>query len=59
MSFLLPLFVRLKGQQCNLTYNQKSDNLKTLTLDLKEDFLANLEQGVEQYLGFEFALPTL
>lgn len=37
----------------------KTDNLKTLTLDLKEDFLANPEQGVERYLGFEFALPTL
>jgi len=37
----------------------KTDNLKTLTLDLKEDFLANPEQGVERYLGFEFALPML
>jgi Predicted membrane-associated Zn-dependent proteases 1 len=53
-------FVRAaQGPTMQLDIQSKSDNLKTLTLDLKEDFLANPEQGVEQYLGFEFALPTL
>ena len=33
-------------------------NLKTLVLNLKGDFLANPQQGIEQYLGFKFALPT-
>ena len=33
-------------------------NLKTLALNLKGDFLANPQQGIEQYLGFKFALPT-
>ncbi len=37
----------------------KNTDLNTLTLNLKEDFLSNPEQGLEQYLGFEFALPTL
>jgi len=37
----------------------KNTDLKTLTLDLKQDFLSNPEQGVEQYLGFEFSLPIL
>ena len=33
-------------------------NLQTLVLNLKGDFLANPQQGIEQYLGFKFALPT-
>ena len=53
-------FVRAaQAPAMQLDVRSKTDNLKTLTLDLKEDFLANPEQGVEQYLGFEFALPTL
>lgn len=34
-------------------------NLKTLNLNLPGDFLANPEQGIEQYLGFKFAFPPL
>lgn len=51
-------FVRA-AQTPTMKIDIRSDNadLKTLTLNLKEDFLANPEQGVEHYLGFEFALP--
>jgi len=53
-------FVRAaQAPAMQLDARSKTHNLKTLTLDLKEDFLANPEQGVEQYLGFEFALPAL
>ena len=53
-------FVRAaQAPTMQLDIHSKTDNLKTLTLDLKKDFLANPEQGVEQYLGFEFALPAL
>lgn len=34
-------------------------NLKTVELSLTNDFLANPEQGVDHYLGFEFAKPTI
>ena len=53
-------FVRAaQAPTMQLDVRSKTDNLKTLTLDLKEDFLADPEQGIEQYLGFEFTLPTL
>ena len=37
----------------------KLSNLKTSTLNLKGDFLANPEQGLDQYLGFKFSTPKL
>ena len=53
-------FVRAaQAPAMQLDARSKTDNLKTLTLDLKEDFLANPEQGIEQYLGFEFDMPGL
>lgn len=35
------------------------ENLKTTTLNLTNDFLANPEQGLDRYLGFKFAMPRL
>jgi len=53
-------FVRAaQAPTMQLDVRSKNTHLKTLTLNLAQDFLANPEQGVEQYLGFEFALPTL
>lgn len=53
-------FVRAAQEsEIQLDARTKTNNLKTLTLDLKEDFLADPGQGVEQYLGFKFALPAL
>jgi regulator of sigma E protease len=49
----------LEGEILQLKVISKTSDLKTLTLDLKGDFLANPEQGVEHYLGFEFAMPVL
>ena len=37
----------------------KLSNLKTSTLSLTGDFLANPEQGLDQYLGFKFSTPKL
>jgi len=37
----------------------KRSNLKTSTLNLTGDFLANPEQGLDQYLGFKFSTPKL
>ena len=37
----------------------KLSNLKTSTLNLTGDFLANPEQGLDQYLGFKFSTPKL
>ena len=37
----------------------KLSNLKTSTLNLTGDFLANPEQGLDQYLGFKFSIPKL
>ena len=37
----------------------KLSNLKTSTLHLTGDFLANPEQGLDQYLGFKFSTPKL
>ena len=37
----------------------KLSNLKTSTLSLPGDFLANPEQGLDQYLGFKFSTPKL
>ena len=37
----------------------KLSNLKTSTLNLTGDFLANPEQGLDQYLGFKFSTPRL
>ncbi len=37
----------------------KTGELKTRKLALSGDFLAKPEQGLEQYLGFRFALPSL
>jgi regulator of sigma E protease len=34
-------------------------NLKKIELSLTGDFLANPEQGLEKYLGFEFSLPKI
>jgi regulator of sigma E protease len=34
-------------------------NLQTNLLNLKGDFLSNPEQGVDAYLGFKFALPSI
>ncbi|WP_428087087.1 RIP metalloprotease RseP [Candidatus Thioglobus sp.] len=34
-------------------------NLKTVKLNLAQDFLSKPEQGVGHYLGFEFALPKI
>lgn len=53
-------FVRAaQAPTMQLDVRSENTHLKTLTLNLAQDFLANPEQGVEQYLGFEFALPTL
>jgi regulator of sigma E protease len=49
----------LEGEILQLKAISKTSDLKTLTLDLKGDFLANPEQGIEQYLGFEFDMPGL
>ncbi len=48
-----------EAEKLQLQVLSSTANLKTLTLNLKGDFLSNPEQGVEQYLGFEFATPTL
>jgi regulator of sigma E protease len=37
----------------------KLSNLKTSTLSLTGDFLANPEQGLDQYLGVKFSTPKL
>ena len=37
----------------------KLSNLKTSTLNLTGDFLANPGQGLDQYLGFKFSTPKL
>ncbi len=37
----------------------KNTDLKDLVFILKTDFFANPQQGIGQYLGFEFALPKL
>ncbi|MDC1166023.1 RIP metalloprotease RseP, partial [Candidatus Thioglobus sp.] len=37
----------------------KLSNLKTSTLNLTSDFLANPEQGLDQFLGFKFSTPKL
>ena len=57
--FSFAFFRAAQAPAMQLDARSKTDNLKTLTLDLKKDFLADPEQGVEQYLGFEFALPIL
>ncbi len=36
-----------------------TSNLKRLELNLSGDFLSNPEQGVDNYLGFKFAMPKL
>ena len=57
--FSMSFIQALEGEILQLKTISKTSDLKTLTLDLKGDFLANPEQGVEQYLGFEFAMPSL
>ena len=57
--FSMGFIQALEGEILQLKAISKTSDLKTLTLDLKGDFLANPEQGVEQYLGFEFAMPVL
>ena len=57
--FSMGFIQALEGEILQLKVISKTSDLKTLTLDLKGDFLANPEQGVEHYLGFEFAMPVL
>jgi len=57
--FSMSFIQALEGEILQLKAISKTSDLKTLTLDLKGDFLANPEQGVEHYLGFEFAMPVL
>ena len=57
--FSMSFIQALEGEILQLKTISKTSDLKILTLDLKGDFLANPEQGVEQYLGFEFAMPSL
>ena len=57
--FSMGFIQALEGEILQLKAISKTSDLKTLTLDLKGDFLANPEQGVEHYLGFEFAMPVL
>ena len=44
-----------------LTVQTRSNqsNLQTHTLNLTGDFLANPEQGLDTYLGFKFAMPSI
>ena len=48
-----------EAQPLTLQVRSKHANLKTTTLNLTGDFLANPEQGLDQYLGFKFAMPKL
>jgi len=57
--FSMSFIQALEGEILQLKAISKTSDLKTLTLDLKGDFLANPEQGIEQYLGFEFDMPGL
>ena len=57
--FSMGFIQALEGEILQLKAISKTSDLKTLTLDLKGDFLANPEQGIEQYLGFEFDMPGL
>lgn len=42
-----------------ITVLSRTQDLKTLNLQLTDNFLANPKQGIEHYLGFKFALPKL
>ena len=46
-------------QPLTIQARSKNDNLKTTTLNIEGDFLANPEQGLDHYLGFKFAMPEL
>ncbi len=47
------------NQPLTIQARSKLSNLKTSTLNLTGDFLANPEQGLDQYLGFKFSTPKL
>jgi len=57
--FSMSFIQALEGEILQLKVISKTSDLKTLTLDLKGDFLTNPEQSIEQYLGFEFAVRSL
>ena len=46
-------------QPLTIQARSKNENLKTVTLNIEGDFLANPEQGLDHYLGFKFAMPEL
>ena len=53
-------FIQTNGTQpLIIQARSKLSNLKTSTLNLTGDFLANPEQGLDQYLGFKFSTPKL
>lgn len=53
-------FIQTNGTQpLIIQARSKLSNLKTSTLNLTGDFLANPEQGLDQYLGFKFSTPRL
>ncbi|CAC9597949.1 Intramembrane protease RasP/YluC, implicated in cell division based on FtsL cleavage [uncultured Gammaproteobacteria bacterium] len=57
--FSIQFIQAIGSKPITIQARSKELNLKTAELHLTGDFLANPEQGIDQYLGFKFATPTI
>ena len=57
--FSIQFIQAIENEPLTIQALSSQSNLKTVELSLTNDFLADPEQGVDHYLGFEFAKPTI
>ena len=57
--FSIQFIQAIGSEPITIETRSKESNLKATKLHLAGDFLANPEQGIDQYLGFKFATPVI